>query len=232
MRAQQFVTDLISLFYPKICPGCGMPMQRTENCICVYCLIKLPKTGFRPRTGNAVEHMFKGRLTLEQASSFMYFRKRGLARDLMHELKYNGGRELGFHLGGMFGSDVKESLKEHMPEMVTTVPLHRKKLLARGFNQSDEIAAGFAKSLGIPFVPDVLMRAVHTDSQTRRKRFDRWQNTSGSFVLKQAQAVGGKHIAILDDVITTGATIESCCHELIKAEGVKLSIFSLCYAIH
>jgi ComF family protein len=232
MFAFDYLKDLVSLFYPRICPGCGLPLQRSENHICIYCLLKLPKTGFELRKDNPVEKVFKGRIPVQQAHSFMYFRKKGLAQRLMHELKYNGNRDLGKHLGALFAEEIFTDLKICMPDLVTTVPLHAQKMIKRGFNQSDEIAKGFSEILGIPFVPLILRKSKNTDTQTRKKRFERWENTEGSFELADSQMIEGKHVAILDDVITTGATLEACGQQLLRAPDTRISIFSLCFAIH
>ncbi len=150
----------------------------------------------------------------------------------MHDLKYNGNRELGYHLGELFARELVDDPGFRKPELVTTVPLHPHKLIKRGFNQSDEIARGFTKSLGIPFVPGVLTRTKNTGTQTKKKRFERWENTESSFELKDQQIIEGKHIGIIDDVITTGATLESCGQKLMQSQGAKISIFSLCISVH
>ncbi len=232
MQALNYFHDFVSIFYPRICPGCGSPMQRTEKHICLTCLVKLPRTRFDLRADNPVEKLFRGRLPIEQGNSFMYFRKKGLAQGLMHELKYNGNRELGVHLGALFAAQVADGLQGCKPDVITTVPLHHRKLLKRGFNQSDEIAKGFTSMLDIPFMPGLLQRLQDSATQTHKKRFERWENTQGSFVVPDMDVVAGKHIGIVDDVITTGATLESCGQKLAQAAGVKLSVFSLCIAIH
>jgi ComF family protein len=226
-----YLQDTISLFYPRICPGCGQPMQVAEKEVCVYCLVKLPRTGFESGTDNPVEKIFRGRLDIVQASAFLNFRKEGLAQSLMHELKYKGNKELGFFLGTLFAREISGGLSIK-PDLITTVPLHAEKFRKRGFNQSDEIARGFAEQLDIPFVPGLLKRTKNTETQTLKKRFERWENTADSFSLTGIQNIDGNHIGLLDDVITTGATLESCGQALSQTPGVRVSIFSLCFAIH
>jgi len=194
--------------------------------------MKLPRTNFETNADNPVGHLFRGRLDIYQANAFMYFRKKGLAQQLMHELKYNGNREMGIFLGELFGRQIKGTMQPLKPDLMTTVPLHKQKLSKRGFNQSDEIAKGFAREIDVPFVPGILERTRYTDTQTKKKRYERWENTEGSFVVGNQQSIEGKHIGIMDDVITTGATLESCGQQLLQVSGVRLSIFSLCMAIH
>jgi ComF family protein len=232
MQVQNYFHDFVSLFYPRICSGCAMPLQKRENHLCLYCSIKLPKTGFSLRSDNPVEKIFKGRVNLEQANAFLYFRKKGLAQKLMHELKYNGNRDLGKYLGECFAREVLDDVNSCRPDLVTTVPLHEKKMAKRGFNQSDEIAKGFTEILDIPFMPGIIKRTKSTDTQTRKKRFERWENMENSFELSHPQSVEGKHVAVMDDVITTGATLEACCQQFLGLKGVKTSVFSLCFAIH
>jgi ComF family protein len=232
MQIQAYLNDLAALFYPKICPGCAMPMQRSERHICLYCSLSLPKTGFVSGTDNPVEKIFKGRLQVFQANSFLYFRKKGMAQKLMHELKYNGNKDLGAHLGGLFGSELIADPGFQKPDIITTVPLHPLKMLKRGFNQSDEIAKGFSANTGIPLVKDLLKRSKYTGTQTHKKRFERWENTEDSFVVNDSQMIEGKHIGLIDDVITTGATLEACASKLQQGGSTKISIFSLCITIH
>lgn len=189
-------------------------------------------TRFRSRTDNPVEKIFRGRLEIEQANAFLYFRKKGLTQKLMHELKYNGNKDLGFYLGELYAGQVADDLQLCKPDLLTTVPLHPRKLMSRGFNQSDEIARGFAQISAIRFVPGLLIRTKNTGTQTKRKRFERWENAGSSFELNEKLIAEGKHIGILDDVITTGATLESCAQKLSKIKGTKISIFSLCISVH
>jgi ComF family protein len=232
MQLRPYLDDLVALFYPKICPGCAMPMQRSEQHMCLYCTFRLPKTGFESGRDNPVEKIFKGRIPVSQANSFLYFKKQGMAQRLMHELKYNGNKDLGFYLGELFATELMADPGFRKPDVLATVPLHPQKMLKRGFNQSDEIAKGFSSSSGIPIANGLLKRSKNTGTQTRKKRFERWENTEDSFALNDTQMLKGKHIGLIDDVITTGATLESCASKLQQAGDTRISIFSLCITIH
>jgi ComF family protein len=232
MHAKRYFQDLVSFFYPGICPGCELPLQGGEPCLCLFCELKLPVTGFVGSSENPVEKIFRGRLEIEQGNAFMYFRKKGLAQKLMHDLKYNGNRDLGNYLGKLFARKIMNGPAPCMPDLLTTVPIHSQKMLKRGFNQSDEIARGFASVSGIPFEPGILIKTQDTGTQTRKKRYERWENTGASFRMHGKLPLEGRHVGIMDDVITTGATLESCGQKLKEVTGVRISIFSLCISIN
>lgn len=224
--------DLIALFYPRICCGCGNPLFKGEQVICLNCNIKLPRTEFGFNTDNPVEKLFWGRFPVPHASSFLYFRKSGLAQRLVHQLKYKGNREIGIYLGQLYGQEIKEEIQRIKPDIIITVPLHLERLKSRGYNQSDEIASGFSEATGIPFIRNVLIRKEITDTQTRKRRFERWENMESKFILNENISITGQHILLIDDVITTGATIEACGTVLTAVKGVSVSIISLCFAIN
>lgn len=198
----------------------------------MHCTMKLPRTGLYPEGPGALERVFYGRIPVEQAKAFMFFRKKGIAQRLMHDLKYKGNKEIGYHLGTLFAKDLLGHSSFIKPEMAVSVPLHETRLRARGFNQSEEIARGFAETLGIPFKADILSRPRHAETQTRKKRFERWENAASVYAVSSPEEIRNKHIAIIDDVITTGATIEACARQMLNATGIRLSVFSLCLAIN
>jgi competence protein ComFC len=224
--------DVLHLFYPRICAGCGTPLVKNEDIICLTCQIKLPRTGFNLDKDNPIEKIFWGRVELEFASSFLYFRKEGLAQQLIHQLKYKNRQDIGVFLGNMFALEIKKNILEKEVDIITTVPLHPAKLLKRGYNQSDSIANGFAAQCGIEFIPDLIIRNENTSTQTLKKRYERWENMADKFSLNPAFNLDGKKILLLDDVITTGATMEACIKILQKEPSIRIGILSLCYAIH
>ncbi len=228
----EILSNFIELFYPRICSGCGIPLLKGEQVICLGCHIKLPRTEFGFQKENAIEQLFWGRLKVSHATSFLYYRKSGLAQKLIHELKYKNRPEVGYHLGYLFGQENKESFLMTLPDILTTVPLHPDKLKARGYNQSDEIAKGFSEATGIRFIPSVISRKEFTETQTKKKRYNRWENMSDKFELNNDIIISGKHIFLLDDVITTGATMEACGKVLLSSDNTKLSILSTCFAIN
>lgn len=227
-----YLKSFIELFYPRICSGCGTPLLNGEEIICLNCHIKLPRTEFEFNPGNPIEKLFWGRLPIQHASSFLYFRKSGLTQRLVHQLKYKGRHEIGFHLGYLFGQEINHSLTEIKPDFIVAVPLHPKKIKQRGYNQSDEIAKGFSEATGISFLPNLIIRTEATETQTKKKRYKRWENIENKFVLNENVDITNKHILLLDDVITTGATMEACGKAILETKNAQLSLLSLCFAIN
>lgn len=227
-----YFKSIIELFYPRICNGCGTPLLKGESIICLNCHIKLPRTEFELKPENPIEKLFWGRLQIKHASSFLYFRKTGLTQRLIHQLKYKGRHEIGYHLGFLYGQEIKNKILEVKPDFLTTVPLHPRKIKERGYNQSDEIAKGFSDATNIPFVPNLINRIEATDTQTKKRRYTRWENIENKFELNTSIEIENKHVVLIDDVITTGATMEACGKAILENNNAKLSIISICFAIN
>lgn len=222
--------DFFSLFYPRLCAGCNTPLVKGEAVLCLNCLADLPRTNFHFDKENSVFHQFTGRANITFATAFCSFDKGGRLQHLLHQLKYKGSREVGLKMGMLFGFDLIQSQLYQEIDAIVAVPLHPKKEKKRGFNQSVEICKGLSASMNRPQILGNLVREVHTDSQTRKGRFERWENVSGIFRVKNSELLAGKHLLLVDDVVTTGATLEACCEPLLKITGVKVSIATLAYA--
>ncbi len=222
-----WLTDLFGLFFPNVCVACGRTLNRQEEILCTSCLYKLPRTGFHMHRENLVAEAFWGRVELHSAASFMFFSKKGKVQKLMHVLKYKGRKEVGVYLGRLFGKDLKESPLFNTVEVIVPVPLHPKKLRKRGFNQSVMIARGIGEALGVTVSADNLVRTVYTSSQTKKSRYDRWQNVKGVFRVNNPEQFEHKHILVVDDVLTTGATMEACVHPLLDITGARVSVATL-----
>jgi ComF family protein len=222
-----WLADLFGLFFPNVCVACGRTLNRQEEILCTSCLYKLPKTGFHMHAENLVAETFWGRVELHSAASFLFFSKKGKVQKLMHVLKYKGRKEVGVYLGRLFGTDLKESPLFNTVEMIVPVPLHPKKQRKRGFNQSVMIARGIGEALGVPVSVDNLIRTAYTSSQTKKSRYDRWQNVKGVFSVQDPELFRNKHLLIVDDVLTTGATMEACVHPLLEIPGTKVSVATL-----
>lgn len=179
---------------------------------------------------NVVEKIFWGRLAFEHATSFLYFKKGGKVQRLMHQFKYKGHKEIGIEAGKWFGHELKRSPYFQDLDLIIPVPLHPKKLRKRGYNQSDYLAKGLSIGLGVSMDADTLVRTSYSSTQTRKSRYERWENVSRIFQLKQPSRVYGKHILLVDDVITTGATLEACGQIVGKEKGTRLSLASLALA--
>ena len=231
MFALLWFYDLLHLFFPKVCLACSHALFKQERVICFSCLYKLPKTGFHLHAENPVSRIFWGRADIHAATSFLFFSKGGRVQHLIHALKYKGHREAGVHLGKLFGSDLKKSELYKEVDLVVPVPLHPKKQYKRGFNQSECIAAGISEGMKIPHVIDNLVREVHTSSQTKKSRYKRWDNVKGVFSLLKPAAFENKHVLLVDDVLTTGATLESCAECLLEVPGVRVSVATLACAL-
>jgi ComF family protein len=226
---RKYVGSFFSLIYPKLCLVCGSTLFGNEEFVCTYCRHSLPETNFHKSKGNPVEQLLWGRLPFEHATALLYFDKGSNYRRLIHQLKYQGRKDSGYYLGRLLGSAIKESLFPIL-DCIIPIPLHPAKLRRRGFNQSQVIAEGIAEILDIAVYNDVLHRKIFTQTQTRRKRYDRWKNVEGIFECQHPEKITKKHILLVDDVITTGATMEAAGSELCIFEGVKLSVAAAGYS--
>lgn len=225
-----FINDFISLVYPEICPGCGNPLWKNEHIICTYCDFHLPRTNFHLYRENQFTRIFWGRAKIECASAYLFFNKGSTVQHLVHALKYKGRRDLGVWLGAQFGTFLATSSYFQSVDCIIPVPLHSQKLIVRGFNQSEEFAAGLSKSMKIPVVTDILYRKRTSETQTRKSRFLRWQNVEEIFEVKEFRKLEGMHLMLVDDVVTTGATLESCISTLNRIPGVRISLAAIAIA--
>ena len=221
------LNDLLSLFFPQLCAGCNTPLVKGENILCLNCLADLPKTNYRDGIENPVAYHFLGRININYATSYYSFDKGGRVQHLLHQLKYKGRKDIGYKLGLLFGFELIQNIQFQEIDVIVPVPLHPRKQRTRGYNQSIEICKGISESMKRPIILDNLIRQVHTDSQTMKGRYERWENVSGIFSVKKSQIFSGKHLLLVDDVITTGATLEACCHPLLEITGVRVSIAAL-----
>jgi ComF family protein len=225
-----WITDFIRLFFPNVCYACGEALIEQEDVVCTACYFKLPKTGFHMHQENIISQIFWGRVHIHSATSFLFFNKGGNVQRLMHALKYKGHKEVGIFMGKLFGESLKESAYFNTANMIVPVPLHPKKQYKRGFNQSEVIAEGLQTSLEIPVSINNLVRLSYTSSQTKKARYNRWENVKGVFKVNDESAFEGKHLLLIDDVLTTGATMEACVAPLLKIPDTKVSVVTLAYA--
>jgi len=222
--------DFIGLFYPNLCVGCEKSLHRNEKHLCLNCLVQLPRTNNHQTTDNAIEKRFYGKAEIEYASTFLYFEKEIVTQKLLHEIKYRGKKELGEQMGALFGSQLANSRFSEI-DVIVPVPLHPNRFKVRGYNQSEWIARGIAKTMNKPLVNNVLKRAIENPTQTKKSVYERWENTAGIFESENAHLIENKHLLLVDDVLTTGATLEACVLPLKEIEGIKISIVALAAAI-
>lgn len=216
--------SLLQLFYPHLCCGCGESLMRGEKVICLSCLSKIAKTDFHTYADNPVAQLFFGKLPIENATAMCFYDKGGLIQHMMHQLKYKNRPEVGVYFGRRLGKILSEAALYANIDAVIPIPLHPKKLKIRGYNQSKVIADGFIQGYPTEIIEDVLVRVEFTETQTRKNRWDRYQNVKDMFAVRNSDKIKGKHVLLVDDVITTGATIEACAKHLLAVEGVRVSI--------
>ncbi len=219
----------VDLFYPNICVCCSTGLMRGEAYICGRCLYELPATGFHKEPDNPVARTFWGRAPVEHAAAGYFFKKGNRTQRLVHQIKYQGQKEMGAVLGKEVGKMLRDSRFADV-DIIVPVPLHPKKLRKRGYNQSEWIARGVAEMIGKPIDAETLVRRSAASSQTRKKRFDRWENVDSGFGLTDPGKFAGQHILLIDDVITTGATLEACIHAVGTAPDARVSVVTLAVA--
>lgn len=222
-------SDLISLLFPEICFSCGDTLFKNEIIICTSCHYKLPKTNFHKSKHHVVSEVFSGRINLNHSGAFLYFGKGGRVQNLIHQFKYRKNKEIGIYLGKLYAIDLQETNWIKDVDLIIPIPLHDSKLRVRGFNQSEEFANGLSQILGLPVCTNYLKRIKKSETQTRKSRYKRWENVSGIFELTIINELNDKHVLLVDDVITTGATIEAAAEELLKATGVKVSVAAMAF---
>lgn len=228
---QSFLSDIEAVIFPRLCTACNNRLNKHEDLICLDCANNLPQTHFHKDKDNPVAKIFWGRVPLENAAAFLFFSKKGKVQNMLHHLKYKGTKEVGVLLGKIYGASL---IKEHAfkdVDFIVPVPLHPDKLKKRGYNQSEVIAAGMAISMGVPLNTSIFERTVFTETQTKKSRYKRWENVSNIFSVTNPVPFENKHILLVDDVITTGATIEACAHEIRKIKNCRLSVVAIATAM-
>jgi ComF family protein len=230
MKIPSFLHDFFDLLYPRVCAACGNSLFRNEEILCTYCLYELPKTNYHLVADSPLDKVFWGRVPLVKAASLYNFQKKGKVQHLIHQLKYKGRKDVGIYLGRILGSELKTTPVFQDVDTVIPVPLHPRKRRKRGYNQSEMIASGIATAMNIGMDTTSFIRTVNTATQTRKSRFARWENVSEIFLVTDADKLANRHIILVDDVITTGATLESAAHTLLDVEGVRISVACLGFA--
>ena len=210
-----------------LCFGCNVRLYRGEQFLCAFCRNQLPLTEYSFNEENAVDRIFYGRTDIKKASAFLYFSDEGIVKNLIHNLKYRGQQEIGVFLGDWYGRSLAEKGELSDLDAVIPVPLHRKKLKKRGYNQVDLFASRLAEHLKTPYLPDILLKSSNTRTQTRKGRIYRWQNSNELYKLRDPKTIENKHILLVDDVITTGSTIEACTRAIQKSPGVTVSVATM-----
>ena len=222
--------DLLELFFPTLCITCGERLIAQERYLCLHCWSDLPLTNFHQIQENKVAQLFWGRVQIENATAFFSYKKGSNYQHLIHFIKYKGLKELGYETGRRFGTVLSTSEKFNSVDLIIPVPLHPLKQKKRGYNQSEWIVKGISKTLEKPYSFTSLKRNLHTSTQTRKNRFERWKNVENIFEVVDPDSISGKHVLLIDDIVTTGSTLEACAYQLLKIDGVKVSIATLGFA--
>ncbi len=224
------LSGLFNLVYPHLCPGCGDDNLSDKEIICFQCRMDLPYTEYHLHRDNKTEKVFYGRARISYGTSLLYFSKSMMVQNLLHEIKYRGHKELGIFMGKLMGRSIVESDCFDDLDFLVPLPLSEKKTKQRGYNQSELLCTGIAEIIQKPVSVDNVIRSIHTSTQTKKHRRERWQNVEGIFELVRPSEFENKHILLVDDVVTTGATLESCANEILRVSGVRVSIATLAIA--
>jgi ComF family protein len=222
--------SFFSIFYPSLCSGCSEVLIENENFLCLKCLLELPKTNYHLIENNPAYDRFAGKIPVQKASSYLYYNKNGLAQKLIVAFKYHRNIYLGEWISSYLTEDMLPSGFFEGIDFIVPVPLHKKKRKQRGFNQSEILGKGISAITGISMETKNLYREKANVSQTRKGIFERWKNTQGIFNIRNAGLFEDKHILLVDDVLTTGATLEACAQALLKCKNIKISILTLAIA--
>ncbi len=228
---QTFIDSFNQIIFPHTCLGCSSDILLKDELLCVKCNNELPYTGFIENSPNPIEKIFYGRLAIEKAFSSFFFTKDSLVQHLIVQLKYKGNKEAGYYLGKLLGLELKKSVLYQDIDAIIPLPLNEKKEFKRGYNQAAMICEGIYEVWQKPILNKAIKRIVFTETQTHENRIQRWQNMEGVFNVIDEDALKNKHILLVDDVITTGATLESCGNEILKISGTKLSIATVAYTL-
>lgn len=222
-----YFEDLMALVFPEVCNACGNALYKHEYLICHYCKVSLPVTNFHLQLENPIDKIFWGRVAIENASAYLYFHKGNRVQELMHRFKYKGKKELGELIGAMYGYELLKNKFLSNADTIIPVPLHPDKKRKRGYNQSEYFAIGLSKALKITCDSNILIRATASSTQTKKNRFERWKNVESIFKVENPEKLANKHVILVDDVITTGATIEACANTLLASAPCKVSFLAL-----
>ena len=230
LKSSDLLRDFVALLYPNLCLACNEKAPIANEIFCVRCYYKLPYTNFKDHSDNLITDRFWGRIEVEAVFAMLYFTKGGIAQRIIHNLKYKGQKRVGIHLGEMYGRILKQKTLHQDLDLIVPVPLHYSKERKRGFNQSKMFATGLSKELDIPVLGNALFRKSNLSSQTIKSRMERLENVLDSFEVALADQLKGKNILLVDDVITTGATLEACAIKILAIPDTKLSIATIAIA--
>ena len=219
----KLLNHIINLFYPQVCPACGNLLMQNEETVCLSCRYLLPKTMYEKNADNPLAQSFWGQVNFNAVTAEFFFSKTGKVQHLLHQLKYEGNQDAGFFLGQQLGESIKDSELFQGIDYIIPIPLHPKKEHLRGYNQSLVISQGVEDKTNIPIMRDCLARKVFTSTQTKKSRDERWENVKDIFEIRNHKMLENKHVLIIDDVLTTGATLLAAGKTLSQIRNIKMS---------
>ncbi len=222
--AGSIFSDFVSLFFPRDCSGCHESLVKGEDLICTKCILEMPRSNFHLYQENPFFLKFRGRIPVKHVMSFLKFSKSGSVQQVLHALKYRNKPELGEMLGRIYGRELRMSGFQDSFDLIIPVPLHAYKKKRRGYNQSEEFGKGLSSELGVRCTEEFLVRSAMTSTQTKKTKLKRWENVREVFEIRNQEGISGKRILLVDDVVTTGATLEAAGAQLLKAGASELSI--------
>ena len=223
----RFFNEIKNIFYPNICLNCETVLSINEKQLCTLCLFNLPLTNYLKNNDKSVEKIFYGRVKIERATAFLFYNKKGITQTLIHKLKYKGYEEIGGFFGDWFGEILKDNNSFNNIDYIIPVPLHKKRQKVRGYNQLTKFGERLSINMNKPFLENILIKKASSKTQTKKSRLERIKNVNKLFFLTDLEIFQNKHILLIDDIITTGATIEACANELFLTKNIKISIISM-----
>lgn len=227
MKSSWLIKELSHHFLTERCVICKTKLLTSERGICLQCIYKLPRTNNFNKPDNDVETLISGRFPFIRIATFSIFTKEGYLQLLIHELKYKNKPFIGELIGDLFGRDLLQSDFIKPIEVIVPIPLHPIKKTIRGYNQAEIFAKGISKATSLPISVEHLVRVIHNPTQTKLSKSQRWENVEGIFEMKDIATFENKHILLVDDIITTGSTIEACAKALLKCKNIKISIATI-----
>ncbi len=229
---KSILDDLLNLVYPRTCAACGTTLLRHEEVICSPCVLHLPKTFYHKDQKNPLFELFWGKIPVEMVASYYFFNKGNKVQNLVHQLKYKGRPDIGVYLGQRYGAYLRNAETFSTIDTIIPVPLHDAKKIIRGYNQAEMFAQGLSIAMKIPFDTTSFVRTAATETQTKKTKQERWENVKDKFKVVETNLLKDKHVLLVDDVLTTGATLEACAHSLLEVPGLKISIATIAAAHH
>jgi ComF family protein len=225
------IRSLLHLFFPNTCCGCGTDLLGEKNLFCVYCHGAMPLTRFEFFSSNPIEKIFWGRVEIIAAAAHLYFTTGSAVQLSLHLLKYKGRKEIGIYFGQQMGTSLIHSQRFNDCEIIIPLPLFATREKKRGYNQASLIAEGISRKLKIPVITNSVIRVKKTETQTHKSRIERWKNMEATFEIRNVGQIVNKHILLVDDVVTTGASLEACASVLLSVPGMKVSIACLAHTV-